>query len=684
MFKKILIANRGEIAVRITRTCKRMNIKTVAVYSQAGSRSLHVREADESAYLGGSRPEESYLAKEKIIDAALSHGCQAIHPGYGFLSENPEFVDMVAKAGLVFIGPPADVIRTLGDKMTAKTFAEKLGIPIKSGPKKCITTFAEALKIAEQIGFPLMLRPARAGGGRGIRVVEYKSDLRSAVETCQNEARKAFGCDDFFIERFIKRIRHIEIQIIADNYGNVIHLGERECSIQRRYQKIIEESPSTAVDDALRERMGAMACNLAREAGYRNAGTMEFVLDDSDKSIYFLEMNTRLQVEHPVTEMVTRLDLVELQLRIAAGEKLPFRQNDVIRTGWAIEARICAEDPARNFLPVTGMITRYAAARIKNVRIDSSIEAGSFVSTHYDSLLSKVIAWGEKRKEAIESLVQALNAYHIEGLITNIDFVNSVLNHPSFIAGSLSTDFINEHYDHGQMKQPPSEEWLHYMVMAATIIYHNRQSLVHESLKPMMAKVGAPHASKNQVTYMVKGEDVFFELRLLMNPAPRSWTVMVDGRKYQVVTPEFEFFRRRIKLRIDGKTEFFHTKYKENNIWVAYRGATRVLGIYTPLEWKLLYHVPKPKKVPPEDVIRCPMPGMVVAILVNKGDRIYRGQDLISIESMKMETFVASPSDGRIEKIHVTPGQAVDSGDILIKLQIDYMPSEEELDIFYG
>jgi propionyl-CoA carboxylase alpha chain len=684
MFKKILIANRGEIAVRIARTCKRMNIKTVAVYSQVGSRSLHVREADEAAFLGGSRPEESYLAKEKIIDAAVSRGCQAIHPGYGFLSENAEFADMVSKAGLVFIGPPANVITTLGDKMTAKTFAEKLGIPIKSGPKGCLSSFTEAVTIAQQIGFPLMLRPARAGGGRGIRVVESNADLRPAVEACQNEARKAFGNDDFFMERFIKRIRHIEIQIIADNYGNVIHLGERECSIQRRYQKIIEESPSTAVDDALRERMGEMACNLAREAGYTNAGTVEFILDDSDKSVYFLEMNTRLQVEHPVTEMVTRLDLVELQLRVAAGEKLPFRQKDVIRTGWAVEARICAEDPSRNFLPVTGMITRYATARIRNVRIDSSIEAGSFVSTHYDSLLAKVIGWGETRKEAIESLVQALNAYHIEGLITNVDFVNAVLNHPSFIAGDLSTDFIDEHFDHGQMKQPPPEEWLHFMAIAATIIYHNRQSLVHESLKPMMAKVGAPQQSKNQVSYMVKGEDVFFELRLQMNPAPRSWTVMVDGRKYQVVTPEFEFFRRRIKLRIDGKTQFFHTKYKENNIWVAYRGTTRVLGIYSPLEWKLFHHMPKPKKILPEDVVRCPMPGMVVAILVKKGDRIYRGQDLVSIESMKMEIFVASPGDGRIEKIHVVPGQAVESGDILIKLKIDSMASEEELDIFYG
>ncbi len=684
MFKKILVANRGEIAVRIIRTCKRMGVKAVSVYSQVGSRSLHVREADESAFLGGSSPEESYLAKEKIIDAARSHGCQAIHPGYGFLSENPEFADMVAKSGMTFIGPPASVIATLGDKLAAKAFAEKLGIPVKPGHKECITSFTEAVSVGEKIGYPLMIRPARAGGGRGIRVVSSKADLRSAVESCQNESRKAFGSDEFFMERYIPRIRHIEIQILADQYGNVVHLGERECSIQRRYQKIIEETPSMAVDVGLRQRMGEMSCKLAKEAGYTNVGTVEFILDDSDGSVYFLEVNTRLQVEHPVTEMVTGLDLVELQLRIAAGEKLPIRQKDVISNGWAIEARICAEDPARNFLPVTGMITRYATARIKNVRIDSSIEAGSFISTYYDSLLAKVIAWGATRKEAIESLVQALNAYHIEGLITNVDFVNAVLNHPSFIKGELSTDFIDEHFEHGQMKLPPPEEWLQYMAIAVTLIYHNRQSLVHESLKPMMAKVGVPHQSKNQFTYTVKGEDAFFELRLIKDQAPRSWTVMVDGRKYQVVTPEFEFYRRRIKLRIDGKTQFFHTKYRENNIWVAHRGVTRVLGIYSPLEWKLFFHMPKPKAVPAEDVIRCPMPGMVVAIPVSKGERIFRGQDLVSIESMKMETFVASPSDGVIENIHVAPGQTVETGDILIKLKIDSIPSAEELDIFYG
>jgi len=680
MFNKVLIANRGEIALRIIRTCKRIGIKTVAVYSEADARSLYVREADETAYLGGSRPEESYLLKEKVIDIALDRNCQAVHPGYGFLSENADFAGLVADAGMAFIGPSADVIAMLGDKTAAKAFAERLGIPVTPGCKELLSTVTEVENIASSTGYPLMVRAARAGGGRGMRVVHRKEDLHAAVESCRRESRKAFDSDDFFIERFLPRIRHIEMQILADHHGNIVHLGERECSIQRRHQKLIEETPSIAVDKALRRRMGEMACTLGRESGYTNAGTIEFILDETDKNIYFLEINTRLQVEHPITEMVTGLDLVELQLRIAVGEKLPFRQEDIVQNGWAIEARICAEDPVRAFMPVTGMITRYSETRIKNIRIDKSIESGSFISAHYDSLLSKVIAWGETRPAAIETLVQCLNAYHIEGLITNIDFVNTVLNHPSFKEGNLSTSFIEEHFKEGRMKLPPPQKWLHLMAVAATLVYHNRQSLVHESLKPMMTKVGAPQHSKNHVTYMLKGEDDVFEVGLYRTPSPRSWTVTVNGNQYQVVTPDFEFYRRRLKLNIDGETHYFRMRYA-HNIWAAYRGVTRNFGIYSLLEWDLLRHMPEPKRITVRDnVIRCPLPGMVVAILVKKGDRIYRGQDLVSIESMKMESFVASSNNGRVEKIHVSPGRTVETGDILITLSSDSLSPEESPD----
>ena len=367
MFSKVLIANRGEIAVRIIRTCKQMGIGTVAVYSETDFRSLHVTQADEAVNLGGARPAESYLNKKKIIETALNTGCQAIHPGYGFLSENPDFAEMVAAAGLIFIGPPAAVIASLGDKIAAKKLAEAAGVPTVPGDVTPLRSPEEAMAAADRIGYPILLKPAAGGGGKGMRTVIRPEDLASALALCQQETRKAFGDDSIFIERCIQKPRHIEIQVLADAHGNVVHLGERECSIQRRYQKIIEESPSCAVDEALRRRMGAMACDLAREAGYVNAGTVEFIMDQSGE-FFFLEMNTRLQVEHPVTEMVTSRDLVELQLHIADGQPLPFSQKDVTFTGWAIEARVCAEDPGRGFIPSVGLITRYAEPRGKHVR----------------------------------------------------------------------------------------------------------------------------------------------------------------------------------------------------------------------------------------------------------------------------------------------------------------------------
>ncbi len=428
MFDKILIANRGEIAVRIIRTCKAMGITTVAVYSEPDFRSIHVLQADEAVLLGGARPSESYLSMDKVIEAALATGCQAIHPGYGFLSENPLFAEKVAGAGLVFIGPPADVIAAMGDKMAAKKLALSAQVPTVPGLSEPVRSLEEALAATDSVGFPILLKPAAGGGGKGMRVVEGQKEMASALKLCQQESLKSFGDDRIFVERYIKRPRHIEIQVIADQHGHVLHLGERECSIQRRYQKIVEESPSCALDPELRQKMGSLACELARRAGYVNAGTVEFILNENGE-FFFLEMNTRLQVEHPVTELVNSLDLVELQLRIAAGEALHFRQQEVNLNGWAIEVRICAEDPQRDFAPSVGLITRYAAPRGKNVRVDSGVEAGSSVSVYYDPMLAKVITWGENREEARKLMVQALNGYHIEGISTNIDFANLVLTY---------------------------------------------------------------------------------------------------------------------------------------------------------------------------------------------------------------------------------------------------------------
>jgi len=669
MFKKILIANRGEIALRVIQTCKRLGIQTVAVYSEADSRSRHVREADEALYLGPAPARESYLVKENIIAGARDHGCQAIHPGYGFLSENSDFAAQVARAGLVFIGPPASAIALLGDKIASKSLALQAGVPVVPGPTQPLSSREELLAVAEGLGYPVLLKPAAGGGGKGMRSVFSPEELDEALRMAQEETRKAFGDDRIFLERYLVHPRHIEIQILADHHGNVVHLGERECSIQRRYQKIIEESPSPTVDEALRQRLGEQACRLAREAGYANAGTVEFICDREGR-YYFLEMNTRLQVEHPVTEMVTSLDLVELQLRIAAGEPLPFKQEEVSFRGWAVEARICAEDPSRGFLPATGMITRYALPRGKNIRVDSGIEAGSLIGAYYDSLLAKVIAWGKNRPEAIQTLVKALNSYHIEGITTNLDFVNTVLNHPAFQDGALSTGFIETHFEGAQMKIAPPVEKLHYMVMAATLIYHNRQSIIRDSLKPLVTQVGVTHRPQPFHEYIVKGETDIFQVRLEGDPIDRRWAIRVNDQDYQVKTPVLEYYRRRLKMKIDGQFHYFRLQYRMNFIWAAYCGICRTFEIYSPREWALAQYLPKPKKREIADRLKCPMPGLIVDIRVKPGDRVFRGQDLVSIESMKMESYVASPCDGSVEEVKVESGQAVETGDVLITFKL--------------
>ncbi|MGW8161577.1 MAG: ATP-binding protein, partial [Desulfobulbales bacterium] len=470
------------------------------------------------------------------------------------------------------------------------------------------------------------------------------------------------------MERYVENPRHIEIQIMADQHGNVIYLGERECSIQRRYQKVIEEAPSLALTQEMRCRIGEQACNLARMAGYTNAGTVEFILDPRG-NFYFLEMNTRLQVEHPVTEMVTGLDLVELQLQVAAGKPLSCSQEDVILDGWAIEARICAEEPDRNFLPATGLVTRYAAPLVDNIRMDSGIMAGSRISIYYDSLLTKVVSWGENREEARKTLVQALNKFHLEGVITNVDFANAILNHPAFIAGELSTGFIAEHFDQGVMKIDPPMTKLELMVIACSLVYHNRQSLMRESLKPMIAKVGVAHRPKARHRYIVKGEKNIFSISLLGHMDSHRWDIQVNDNTYEVITPDFEFYRRRLKLTINGQVEYFRLQYRENFFWAAFCGINRIFEVYSPREWALARYMPKERRQTLDNVLLSPMPGLAVDIKVKKGDRVFRGQDIVVIESMKMESGVASPCDGEVDEILIESGQALESGDVLITFQ---------------
>ncbi len=670
MFEKILIANRGEIAVRILRTCKSMGIRSVAVYSEPDFRSIHVKEADEAVLLGGARPVESYLHMDKIIAAALATGCQAIHPGYGFLSENAEFAEKTTAAGLTFIGPPASVIAAMGDKIAAKKLAGKARMPVVPGIVEPVATYEEAVAAADTVGYPVLLKPAAGGGGKGMRAVDRPEEMASALALCQQETQKSFGDARIFVERYIKKPRHIEIQILADRHGNVVHLGERECSIQRRYQKIIEESPSCALDPALRAKMGALACELAKTAGYVNAGTVEFIVDERG-DFFFLEMNTRLQVEHPVTELVNGIDLVEHQLRIAFGHRLPFTQEQVTLSGWAMEVRICAEDPRRGFAPSVGLITRYAEPRGKDLRVDSGVDAGSTVSVYYDPMLAKVITWGENREAARRKMVQALNGYHIEGISTNIDFANQILTHPVFVRGELSTDFIPTHLLDPDMKLAAPQEVLHGMATATTLIYHLRENLLQDSLRPLKSRVGVAVPAREDFEYVTKHEEHIFHIRLEKKGGDLQWQVLVNNVAYQVITPPMEFYRRRLKLSINGQDAFFRLKYSGNFIEAAHCGVSGTFEIYNPREWQLAGHMPPPTERLGGNVLDCPMPGLVVAVKVKEGERVFRGQELVILESMKMESAVSALGDGVIESVCVQPGDAVETGTVLVHFKND-------------
>ena len=670
MFQKILIANRGEIAVRIMRTCRRIGVRTVAVYSDADTRSLHRQEADEAVHIGGANARESYLDAERIVSAALETGCQAVHPGYGFLSENPHFARSVHSAGLVFIGPPASAIAAMGDKIASKELAIKAGVPVIPGHRDPLSDEDQALSIADFIGYPVLLKPAAGGGGKGMRIVSAPEEMEGAFAASRQEARKAFGDSRMFMERYIERPRHVEFQILADAYGSVIHLGERECSVQRRYQKIIEEAPSPALSPDTRRRMGQAACDLARKTGYVNAGTVEFVLE-GEESFYFLEMNTRLQVEHPVTEMVTGLDLVELQLRIASGGKLPLRQDEVSCNGWAMEARICAEDPKRDFMPSTGMISRYAEPRGAAVRVDSGVRIGSGVGIYYDSMLAKVICHGKDRDSARQGLVEALNGYHIEGVVTNVDFVNSILCHPRFAQGDLFTGFIAEHFAAGRPLEPQEGRYLELAALAATVLYHVRTAALRDSLEPMISRIGGSKDRERPASYTVRTEADIIDVELKGTPQGRRWSfeARVNGRCHEVHTPPFEFYRRRLKLWIDGEVHRFRMRFEKPFTFVAFCGIARLFEIYTSKEWRLMQYMPPSLEQDAENVLVCPMPGQAVDVLVKKGDRVFRGQNLVVLESMKMESSVASPVDGVVAAVKVLAGQTVEAGEVLVQFQ---------------
>lgn len=466
--KKILVANRGEIALRVMRTCRELGIATVAVYSDADRTMPFVMFADEALHIGPSPSSQSYLKKEKIIESALSVKADAIHPGYGFLSENADFARMVSDAGLIFIGPPADSIRAMGDKTEARKLVLAAGLPTVPGTKEPITSDTEAAKVAKSIGYPVLIKAAAGGGGKGMRVVKNAGELSSALSSAASEARSAFGDERVYMEKYLDRPRHIEVQILADHHGNVIHLGERECSIQRRHQKVIEESPSVFVDEETRQRMGTTAINVARACNYANAGTIEFLMD-ANRNFYFLEMNTRLQVEHAVTELRTGLDLVALQIHVAMGKRLPLDQGEVKFNGHAIECRLCAEDPTNNFMPVTGLITHLRSPSGHGIREDRGVERGNEIPVYYDPMFSKLVTWGLSRTEAVNRMVRALHEYEILGIRTNIPLCQFVLAHPDFVSGDFDTHFLENHFAPDKLPEADADTLQAIAVLCASL-----------------------------------------------------------------------------------------------------------------------------------------------------------------------------------------------------------------------
>jgi acetyl-CoA/propionyl-CoA carboxylase biotin carboxyl carrier protein len=658
MFQTVLIANRGEIAVRVIRTLRALGIRSVAVYSDADARSKHVRDADVAVRLGPAPAGQSYLCIERVIEAARRSGAEAIHPGYGFLSENAEFVRACAAAGLVFIGPPAEAVQTMGDKISAKRTVAAVGVAVVPGRLEAGMSDADLLDAAAEVGYPVLVKPAAGGGGKGMRLVAGPAELPAALVSARREASSSFGDDTLFIERYIARPRHIEVQVLADSHGNVIHLGERECSLQRRHQKIIEEAPSVLLDPATRARIGAAAVETARSVGYLGAGTVEFIIGaDRPDEFFFLEMNTRLQVEHPVTELVTGVDLVAEQLRVAAGEPLSLGQDDVRLNGHAIEARLYAEDPSRGFLPTGGTVLRLREpSEQPGVRVDSGIDEGSEIGTWYDPMLSKVIAWGPDRPEARARLQRALSRTAVLGVGTNLAFLQALLAHPLVRAGELDTQLVDRELPR---LLPGGERAIADRALAAyglirRLALEPTGSLVDPWARPTGWRVGVPRP----LVFRVVGPGGGDPIRVLVGGVPEAATVAIRDRRpspASIVTghppgPE-------LLIEVDGVTSRWLHATDGDQLWLGCDGETWVLreAVLQSRERASLA----------QSQIRSPMPGVVIAVQVAAGDLVRAGQPLFVVEAMKMEHPVTAAHDGRLTDVTVRVGDQVTLNQVL-------------------
>jgi len=658
MFKKILIANRGEIACRVMTTARRMGIQTVAVYSDADRDALHVQLADQAVRIGPAASAESYLVMERIIQACLDTGAEAVHPGYGFLSENPAFCEALEEAGIVFIGPAPHAMVSMGDKIASKKLAAEAGVNTIPGYAGVIEDAEQAVRVAADIGYPVMLKASAGGGGKGMRVAWNDDECRDGFERATNEAVASFGDGRILIEKYIQDPRHIEIQVMADTQGSCIYLNERECSIQRRNQKVIEEAPSPFVDDATRQAMGGQAVQLAKAVQYRSAGTVEFIVD-ADHNFYFLEMNTRLQVEHPVTEFITGLDLVEIMIRVAAGEPLPLTQEQVKIDGWAMESRVYAEDPFRNFLPSIGRLVRYRPPEGEAVRVDTGVFEGGEVSMFYDPMIAKLITHGSDRAEAIQRMQAALDAYYIDGVRHNISFLNAVMSHPRFQEGRLSTNFIAEEYPDGfHAEDVPQVDPAKPVLVAAVI---------HRHYMDRAARVGGQLPGHERLVnddWVVKINREAHPVRVV--PEGSGYQLRYSGREYRVES-DWRPGQHLFCGTIDDEPLCF--QLQRHDLWyhLFHRGAETRALVLTPKAAELYALMPEKEAPDLSRFLLSPMPGLLVKVSVEEGQEVKAGEELAVIEAMKMENVLRAEQDAVVAQIKAAPGSSLSVDQVIIE-----------------
>ncbi len=666
MFKKILIANRGEIACRIARTARKMGIPTVAVYSDADKYGRHVRACDEAVYLGGSAARDSYLVIDKVVSACRRIGADAVHPGYGFLSENAEFARALEEAGITFIAPNPQVIKLMGDKIQANRAAQEAGVPTVPGHWDSIPSVDEAVRIGSEIGFPVMLKAAAGGGGKGIRVAHDAAELREAFRVATSEAKSAFGDDRVFIEKFIEQPRHIEIQILGDKHGNVIHLDERECSIQRRHQKVIEEAPSPFIDSATRREMGMRAVSLAKACGYDSAGTCEFIVDQR-RNFYFLEMNTRLQVEHSVTEFTHDIDLVEWMIRIAAGEPLTLRQEQIAPHGWSVEARIYAEDPNRKFLPSTGRLVRYREPQESDeIRVDSGVYEGGEISMFYDPMIAKVTTWGRDRDSAIALMRRALDEFYIKGVHHNIAFLTALMANPRFLQGRLSTAFIAEEYPDGFSPTPLAKEDVDEII-AIVMLMHLR--------------------------YLYRAKGVSGQMPGYGRKIDPDWVAVIDGNYYPVtveahigrgseegfdisreghllsIRSDWQIGEPVMRCTINGAPHSVKVEREGIGYRLYHMGAQVNVMVYTRRVAELAKMMPERQPPDMSKYLVSPMPGLLQSLAVAAGEKVDSGDELAIVQAMKMENILRALRPGRVVKLHAQPGDTLTVGQIILEFE---------------